>query len=144
MTVGAVQEGEAGHGEDAAEGEQKAELSGLQHDDRKVHHRKAETDESEAEGQHESDEPLLLSQRRKAFRETRRLAVRRTGFRGEGSGFFVEIRLRRSEVQGRKGQRFCEADEGASEILGLATVAAFQVVVQIGFEARHCGSMFFN
>jgi hypothetical protein len=49
VAVGAVEEGEAGHGEDAAEGEEQAELAGLQDDDRQVHHGQPEADHPEAE-----------------------------------------------------------------------------------------------
>jgi hypothetical protein len=117
MTVGAVQEGEAGHGKDAAEGEQETELSRLQNDHRKVHHRQAETDEPETERQHESDQPLLFRQRWKTLGEPRRLAVGRDGLRVEVSGFFVKVLLRRSELEGREGQRFGEADERAADVL---------------------------
>ncbi len=50
VTVGSVEEGEAGHGERAAEGKEKAELPGLQNNDRQIHHGEAETDKAETKG----------------------------------------------------------------------------------------------
>ena len=60
VTVGSVEEREAGHCKGRPEGKEKAELSGLEDDDRQVHHGEAEADEAEAEGDEEADQALLL------------------------------------------------------------------------------------
>ena len=90
VTVGPVEEGKAGHGEGAAKGEEKAELPGLQNDDRQIHHGEAETDEAETEGEQEADEPLPLGQGGQTLCTPRLSVIRGNRYRVEISRFLVE------------------------------------------------------